>query len=98
MACAIAELNLGADSDGVNILGVEHPRIRHSYVLGVSADCHAAVEAGEAVGAVEFDGSPLGVEAVDPVVTAEGVGEADAEEVEAPGVCGVGEVALEGKL
>ena len=54
------------------------------------AEGHAAVEAGEAVGAVEFDGPPLGVEAVDPVVTAEGVGEADAEEVEAAGVCGVG--------
>ncbi len=50
------------------------------------------------MGAVEFDGSPLGVEAVDPVVAAEGVGEADAEEVEASGVCGVGEVALEGEL
>ena len=62
------------------------------------AERHAAVEAGEAVGAVEFDGSPLGVEAVDPVVAAEGVGEADGEEVEAAGVGGVGEVALEGKL
>ncbi len=62
------------------------------------ADRHAAVEAGEAVGAVEFDGSPLGVEAVDPVVAAEGVGEADGDEVEATGVCGVGEVALEGEL
>ena len=64
----------------------------------MSCDRHAAVEAGEAVGAVEFDGSPLGVEAVDPVVAAEGVGEADGEDVEAAGVCGVGEVALEGKL
>src|SRR3954469_21594756 len=62
------------------------------------ADCHAPVKAGEAVGAVEFDGSPLGIEAVDPVVAAERVGEADGEEVEAAGVCGMGEVALEGKL
>ncbi len=31
-------------------------------------------------------------------VAAEGVGEANAEEVEAAGVCGVGEVALEGEL
>jgi hypothetical protein len=50
------------------------------------------------VGAVEFDGSPLGVEAVDPVVAAEGVGEADGDEVEAAGVCRVGEVTLEGEL
>ncbi len=62
------------------------------------ANRHATVEAGEAVGAVEFDDSPLGVEAVDPVVAAEGVGEPDGDEVEAAGVCGVGEVALEGEL
>ena len=42
------------------------------------------------MGAVEFDGSPLGVEAVDPVVAAEGIGEADADEVEVAGVCCVG--------
>ncbi len=64
----------------------------------VGREGHAAVEAGEAVGAVEFDGSPLGVEAVDPVVAAEGVGEADGDEVEAAGVGCVGEVALEGEL
>src|SRR5437899_2422138 len=98
MASAIAEHHLSANADGMNILGVEHPRIRHSYALGMRTDSHAAVEAGEAVGAVEFDGSPLGVEAVDPVVAAEGVGEADGDEVEAPGVCGVGKVALKGKL
>ena len=51
------------------------------------------------MGAVEFDGSPLGVEAVDPVLAAEGDGDgADGDEVEAAGVCCVGEVALEGEL
>ncbi len=50
------------------------------------------------MGAVEFQGSPLGVEAVYPVVAAEGVGDADGDEVEAAGVCCVGEVALEGEL
>ena len=42
--------------------------------------------------------APLGVEAVDPVEAAEGVGDADGEEVEAARICGVGEVALEGEL
>ncbi len=66
--------------------------------LSMGRDGHAAVEAAEAVGAVETYGPPLGVQAVDPVVAAEGVGDADGDEVEAAGIGCVGEVALEGKL
>jgi hypothetical protein len=38
----------------VSILSVKNPRICYSHALGVCAEGHAAVEAGEAVGAVEF--------------------------------------------
>ena len=61
-------------------------------------DRHPAVEAAEAVGAVELDRTPLGVEAVDPVVAAEGVGDADGEQILSAGVGGGGEVGLEGQL
>ncbi len=50
------------------------------------------------MGTVERDLAPLGVEAVDPVEAAEGVGDADGEDVEVSGVDGAGAVALEGKL
>src|SRR5580698_5553912 len=62
------------------------------------ADRDSSIERAEAVGAVERDRAPFGVEAVDPVEAAEGVGDADGEDVEAAGVGGVGAVALEGKL
>src|SRR5207302_150981 len=90
-------LNFHKELGGARTRTVQNPSRLDPYTP-MRADGHAAVEAGEAVGAVEFDGSPLGVEAVDPVVAAEGVGEADGDEVEAAGVCGVGEVALEGEL
>src|SRR5215469_1521511 len=57
-----------------------------------------AIQCAEAVGAVERDLAPFGVEAVDPVEAAEGIGDADGEDVGAAGVGGVGAVALEGKL
>lgn len=47
---------------------------------------------------VEFDGSPLGVEAVDPVVATEWVGDADGQGVEATGLCCVSKVTLERQL
>ena len=78
--------------------GVEHPGIFDTNAFGMRAYRHAAVEAGEAVGAVEFDGSPLGVEAVDPVVAAEGLVRRIAMRLKPPGSCGVGEVALEREL
>ncbi len=84
-------------SDGLAVGVVEHPCIADTNAI-MRADGHAAVEAGEAVGAVESDGAPLGVEAVDPVVAAEGVGDADGEVIFAAGVRGLGEVALEGEL
>src|SRR6266550_3672846 len=90
-------LDFNVDLDRASISRVEYPEVLYPHFF-VCADRHSAVEAGEAVGAVEFDGSPLGVEAVDPVVAAEGVGEADSHEVEAARVGSVSEVALKGKF
>src|SRR5665213_1822076 len=78
---------------------IQYPSIQEPCVaVADSADRHSAIESAESVRAIERDVAPLCVEAVDPVEASEGVGEADGEDVEASGIGGVGEVALEGQL
>src|ERR1700735_5392529 len=61
---------------------VEYPRVTDAEAI-VRADCHASIKSAESVRAIERDVAPLCVEAVDPVIASERVGETYGEGVEA---------------